>query len=104
MSIKRIKVARLDDLKEGQIKAFKADDKKILLTKIGGKIYATGAACPHYGAPLEKGILSGDHVICPWHHARFNVKSGGLVEPPARDALTSFDVEIEGEDIYVQIP
>jgi NADPH-dependent 2,4-dienoyl-CoA reductase/sulfur reductase-like enzyme len=53
---------------------------------------------------LDRGILSGERIVCPWHHACYNAKSGNLEEPPSRDALASFEVEVDGDDIYVKVP
>ncbi len=105
MSDKKVRVAKAGDLEDGQMKAFEVgDDNKILLSKIDGKFYATGASCPHYGAPLDRGILSGDRIVCPWHHACYDARSGDLEEPPSRDSLASFEVEVDGDDVYVMIP
>lgn len=104
MSYKQIKVAHINDLKDGQMKAVDAGDDKILLARLDGQFYATGAYCPHYMAPLADGILSGSRVMCPWHHACFDVKRGALLEPPSRDALPHYDVMIEGEDVVVSVP
>jgi NADPH-dependent 2,4-dienoyl-CoA reductase/sulfur reductase-like enzyme/nitrite reductase/ring-hydroxylating ferredoxin subunit len=104
MSQKKVKIAGVNDIKDGGMKAVSIDDNKILLSKVGGKFYATGASCPHYGAPLEKGIFSGERVVCPWHHATYNVTNGDLLEPPSRNALASFEVQVEGEDVYVMLP
>lgn len=81
-----------------------AGDREILLARVGDKFYATGAHCTHYGAPLAKGILSGDRIVCPWHNACFNVATGEQQEPPALDDLPSFPVRIEGDDVWVEIP
>ena len=59
------------DLKDGTMKQVEVegvDGGKVLLSKTGGKVYATSANCTHYGAPLAKGVLSPDgRVTCPWH-------------------------------------
>jgi NADPH-dependent 2,4-dienoyl-CoA reductase/sulfur reductase-like enzyme/nitrite reductase/ring-hydroxylating ferredoxin subunit len=104
MNQKKVRIAGVNDLKDGEMKEFAIEDNKILLSKSGGKYYATGASCPHYGAPLEKGIFSGERIVCPWHHATYNAKNGDLLEPPSRNALASFEVEVKGEDVYVFIP
>jgi NADPH-dependent 2,4-dienoyl-CoA reductase/sulfur reductase-like enzyme/nitrite reductase/ring-hydroxylating ferredoxin subunit len=98
------KVARVDDLHDGEMKGVRVGDKDILLSRIDGAYFAVAAFCPHYGAPLEMGILSKDRIVCPWHHACFNAKTGGIEEPPSRDALTVYEVKIEGEDILVSVP
>jgi 3-phenylpropionate/trans-cinnamate dioxygenase ferredoxin reductase subunit len=68
-------------------------DEAVLLVKRGGVVYAIGATCSHYGGPLAEGILVGDTVRCPWHHACFSVKNGATVRPPALKDLASWRVE-----------
>jgi NADPH-dependent 2,4-dienoyl-CoA reductase/sulfur reductase-like enzyme/nitrite reductase/ring-hydroxylating ferredoxin subunit len=105
MDFKEIVVANVNDFQEGQMKAFSiSDDKKVLLTKVEGKIHALGETCPHYGAPLEEGILHGSRIVCPWHHACYDSRTGDLEEPPSLDSLFSFDVRIEGENVIVRVP
>jgi len=105
MNFKDIVAANINDLNEGEMKSFDiAEDQKILLVKIEGNIHAIGGLCPHYGAPLDEGILSGDRIVCPWHHAAYDARSGNLKEPPSLDALAHFEVRIDGEDVIVRVP
>lgn len=104
MNYKEVVAAKKKDLKDGEMKRVSIEDTDVLLSQIDGKIYAVGARCPHYGANLEMGILSGDRIVCPWHHACFNAKTGDLEEPPASDALPRFEVKIDGEDVIVRLP
>ncbi|GAB4377959.1 MAG: FAD-dependent oxidoreductase [Calditrichia bacterium] len=104
MNSTRVKIASLQDLDDGQMKTVKVGETEILLSRVDGKYYAVGAHCTHYGADLSEGVLSGERVLCPWHHAAFSAKTGDLLEPPARDALPCFEVEIEGNDVYVRLP
>lgn len=72
------------------------------MSNIGGKINATSAYCTHYGAPLEKGVLSHDgRVVCPWHGACFNVKTGDIEDAPGLDSLFKWSAEIKGDKIVV---
>lgn len=104
MSENYVTVARVSDLKEGSMKQLKAGELEILLVHVDGKFHAVGAHCTHYGAPLEKGALCGHHVICPWHHAWFDITNGNLIEPPALDALPHYEVKINGNDVQVKLP
>ncbi|MGB3758367.1 MAG: FAD-dependent oxidoreductase [Rivularia sp. (in: cyanobacteria)] len=104
MNYKDIRVANVNDLKKGEMRAFSVEDNDILLVRVEDGFFATAAHCTHYGAPLEKGILNGERVVCPWHNACFGIKSGKLEEPPALDALPRFAVRVEGEDLIVQLP
>src|SRR5499426_2314519 len=104
MKYKEIMVAGADELKDGEMKQVDADGTNILLARVNGNYYAVGAICPHYGGPLAEGALCGERVICPWHHASFDVRTGDLLEPPAFDALPRYEVKIEGERVIVDVP
>lgn len=68
------------DLKNGQMQEAEVEgveEGKVLLAKIKDEVHALSPKCTHYGAPLVKGVLTGDgRLTCPWHGACFNVKSG----------------------------
>jgi len=86
------------------MKEVQAGTTPVLLVRIEGNCYALAAHCTHYGAPLAEGYLSGDRIICPWHHACFNARNGNLEEPPALDSLANYPVRIDGDDIFVDLP
>ena len=86
------------------MKEFSVDETRILLARVGDRFHAVSATCTHYGGPLAEGVLCGTRVMCPWHHAVFNVVNGDMEEPPALDALTSYDVRIDGEHVLVSVP
>ncbi|HEX8557390.1 MAG TPA: FAD-dependent oxidoreductase, partial [Pyrinomonadaceae bacterium] len=75
-----------------------------LLARVGGEFHAVGATCPHYGAPLAEGALCGARVVCPWHHACFDVTTGGLEEPPALDSLPRYEVRVERGRVLARVP
>lgn len=105
MELREIKIANVKDILDGEMKNFPVDDEnEILLAKTNGSYYALAPHCTHYGAPLAEGVLSGDTIVCPWHHACFNVRTGDIKEPPALNALPAYDVRVEGEDIFVKVP
>ncbi|HEX8852063.1 MAG TPA: FAD-dependent oxidoreductase, partial [Pyrinomonadaceae bacterium] len=86
------------------MKEFTSGETRILLARVGERFHAVSATCPHYGAPLVEGALCGTRVVCPWHHAVFNVADGRLEEPPALDGLVRYDLRVEGEQIFVLLP
>lgn len=104
MSNREVLLCRLSDISDGEMKEFEVGETPVLLTRVGGKCNAVGARCTHYGAPLVDGALSGDKIVCPWHHACFDARSGDLIEPPALDSLPNFPLRIEGDDIYIEMP
>lgn len=74
---------------------------RVLLARVGKDFYAVGGECTHYGAPLCEGLLRGTTVLCPWHHARFDLASGRATSPPALSALQRYRVSVEGGRVRV---
>ncbi len=104
MALQEFKVAGKADLQPGEMRQVKAGDTDILLARYRDEFFATAAHCTHYGAPLAEGALNGKRVVCPWHHACFDISSGRQMEPPGCDSLPSFTVVVRGEAIFVQLP
>jgi NADPH-dependent 2,4-dienoyl-CoA reductase/sulfur reductase-like enzyme/nitrite reductase/ring-hydroxylating ferredoxin subunit len=104
MSFREVSLANTYDLRDGEMKEISAGETKILLARVGDNFHAVSANCPHYGAPLAEGALCGTRVVCPWHHAVFNVVNGNLEDPPALDSLISYQVRVEGDRILVRLP
>lgn len=104
MDYKELPLAKTSDLGDGEMKEVSANGTRILLARVGGEFYAVGATCPHYGAPLAEGALSGTRIICPWHHACFDVTNGGLEEPPALDSLPRYEVRVEEGRVLARVP
>jgi NADPH-dependent 2,4-dienoyl-CoA reductase/sulfur reductase-like enzyme/nitrite reductase/ring-hydroxylating ferredoxin subunit len=105
MKTRELVVGKERDFNEGQMRKFEvSEDEQILLAKVGGKVYAVGGNCPHYGAELADGVLSHGRIRCPWHHAAFEVQSGNLVEPPSLNCLARFETSIRGDDVVVTVP
>ncbi len=97
-------VANVNDLKDGEMKQVSVGKTEVLLSRLEGKFYAVSARCTHYGAPLEKGVLSEHHAVCPWHNACFDVTNGEQLEPPGLDSLASYEVQIEDNKVIVRVP
>src|SRR5215217_4523245 len=104
MAFKEVQVANTFDLRDGEMKEVTVDERRILLARVGDNFHAVSATCPHYGGPLAEGALCGTRVVCPWHHAAFNIVNGDLEDPPALDSLVSYNVRIEGERIVLSVP
>ena len=71
-----VDVAAVSDLADGAMKAITADDKEILLARVGDDFYAADARCPHMGGHLAEGQLVGTVIVCPRHGSRFDLTDG----------------------------
>jgi nitrite reductase/ring-hydroxylating ferredoxin subunit len=89
----------LADLPDGGILLGHAEGEPVLLVRRGDEVFAVGAACTHYGALLSDGILIGDTVRCPWHHACFSLRTGEAVAAPAFKPVPCRDVALDGGNI-----
>ncbi len=72
-----------------------------LLARRGDELFAIGAFCTHYGAPLGDGLLVDDTVRCPWHHACFSLRTGEALRAPALDPVSRWRVELKDGSAYV---
>ena len=93
--------SEFQDLEAGKL--VDAGGQTIAIFDLGGNYYAIENTCPHRGGPLAEGEMNGEEVICPWHGARFNIKTGAVLAPPAPQGVKSFPVRVTGEDVEVEI-
>ncbi len=91
------------DLTNGTMRAVELGGLKLLIAKIDGVCHAMENTCPHAGAMLSEGVLAGEQVICPWHKAAFNVRTGRRAEPPAVDDLAAFQARCVDGRILVDL-
>src|ERR1700722_9671797 len=88
----------LSQLADGAMLAGHVGTEPVLLARRGEDVYAIGATCTHYGGPLAEGLLVGDTVRCPWHHACFSLRTGEAIRAPALNPVSCWAVEtIDGK-------
>src|SRR5436190_3280958 len=78
-----------------------AQGEPVLLARIGDEYVAIGASCTHYGGPLAEGVIDGDYVRCPWHHACFSLRTGEALRAPALSPVACWKTERRGNTIVV---
>jgi Ferredoxin subunits of nitrite reductase and ring-hydroxylating dioxygenases len=92
----------LSKLIDGAMLLGQAHDEPVLLARRENEVFAIGASCTHYGAPLADGLLVGDTVRCPWHHACFSLRNGAALRAPALDPVSCWRVEQLDGSVYVR--
>lgn len=94
------KIASLTELSQTNCLTRTVNGHTIVLFKYGEDVFAVDNRCPHMGFPLNKGSVSNGILTCHWHHARFDLASGGTFDLWADD-VPSFPVQVNGDDILV---
>ena len=90
-----------NELPEGGKLVGRVGDEDVLVARVGGKLFAIGAHCTHYHGPLGEGLIVGETVRCPWHHAHFCLRTGEALAAPAIDAVKRWSVSESGGVIRV---
>lgn len=98
-----VKVASANEIAPGHGMLVTVKGRDIALFNVDGNFFALSNACTHEEGPLAEGEISGHEVICPWHGAKFDVRTGEVLGPPAYDAVTRYDVRVTGGDIEIAV-
>ena len=89
-------------LQPGGMVLGRVGDEDVLLARTGDEFFAVGARCTHYHGALVDGLVVGDTVRCPLHHACFSLRSGEPLRAPALDPIACWKVERQGETVFVR--
>ena len=98
-----VKVAKTNEIEPGQARLVDVQGKRIALFNVDGTFFALDNTYTHRGGPLAEGEISGHEVTCPWHGARFDVRTGEVVGPPAQRAVVRYGVRVTGTDVEVEL-
>jgi len=96
-------VASLADLPEGSLTQVELDGEKIVLARVGDRVFALHDQCSHEEFPLSSGELTGGQVTCSLHGARFDLETGAPRALPAVRPVQTYEVRVKGEEIQVRV-
>ena len=97
-----VDVAPIKEFPTGESRVVDVDDVMIAVFNLGGEYYAIEDVCTHDGGELASGAVEGEEIICPRHGARFNIKTGDVMAPPAYEAVATFPVRLHEGMVQVR--
>jgi apoptosis-inducing factor 3 len=92
----------IDAIADGGMVGGHVGDEAVLIARRGDEFFAITATCSHYGGPLAEGLVVGETVRCPWHHARFCLRSGEAIGAPAFNPMSCFRTEKRDGKVFVR--
>jgi naphthalene 1,2-dioxygenase system ferredoxin subunit len=98
-----VRAAGRGDLTEGEILGVEVEGRSIALYATDVGLFATDNICTHAYACLSDGWLDGEVIECPLHAARFDIRTGKVLDPPATDDLKTYQVRLVGDEIQVRL-
>lgn len=98
-----VDVGQPKEIADQGCKIIEIDRKPIAIFNLSGEFFAIEDNCPHQHLPLADGLVENDTITCPYHSAKFNIKTGELLAPPACDNLTTFPTRVIDGKIQIQI-
>jgi nitrite reductase/ring-hydroxylating ferredoxin subunit len=97
-----IRVGHVNDVAEGEMRAFDVLGTKVDVASASGTLYAFDDKCTHMGCSLATGKLEGTTVTCPCHGSQFDAATGAVLHGPAHEPVRSRHVEVQGDDLLVE--
>jgi len=98
-----VKAASTSEVALGQSHLVVLKGKEIVLFNVDGEFFALDNLCTHEEGPLAEGEVQGHEVTCPWHGAKFDIRTGEVLCDPAYEAVARHNVRVTGTDIEVEI-
>lgn len=91
----------IESLGEAGLLAGHVGNDAVMIARVGDEFLAVDAACTHYHGPLAEGLVVGDTVRCPWHHACFSLRTGEAVRAPALSPVACWSTSVRGDKVFV---
>ncbi len=97
-----VDVAAVDELPAGAYRVVDVDDALIAVFNLDGSYYAIEDVCTHDGGTLTGGEIKGDCIVCPRHRAKFSIKTGAVLAPPATEPIATLPVRVHEGRVQVR--
>jgi len=98
-----VRIANSADCPPGTSRAFEVGGTRIALFNVAGEFYAVDDRCPHRNESIAEGEVDGLTVVCPVHGSVFDLRSGEVLEPPARESIATYRVRVSKGTIEVEV-
>lgn len=96
-------VASTGDIPMGEMRDFEVGPHRFVIAHTEEGFFALADVCTHDGAPIADGEIDGGEVVCMRHGARFELKSGAVMAPPALVPIDTFEVRVDGDQVFVRL-
>jgi nitrite reductase/ring-hydroxylating ferredoxin subunit len=96
-------VCDVGDILQGQMKPVEIEGQQVTICAVDGQYFAFHTLCSHEQVSLADGYLEGCEVECPLHGARFDIRTGECLSPPATDDIATFKTRVENGKLYIEI-
>jgi nitrite reductase/ring-hydroxylating ferredoxin subunit len=94
---------KVGELPPGEMKWVAVDRRRLLVANVDGQFYVLDDICGHQRVPLSTGTLDGHIVECPLHFARYDVRTGLLVDGPIAENVRAYEVRVDGGTVFVKV-
>jgi 3-phenylpropionate/trans-cinnamate dioxygenase ferredoxin subunit len=98
-----VKVAKTHEIQTGKSRLVYVKGREIALFNVDGQLFALDNSCTHEDLPLDEGEISGFELTCPWHGAKFDLRTGEVLAPPAYEAIARYSLRVTGTDIEIEL-
>jgi len=95
-------VAKVAEIPDGDYAQIEVDGALVAVFNVGGRFYAIDDICTHDGGELAGGAMDGDVVICPRHGARFCLRTGAALSPPAYEPVRTYETRVQDDVVEIK--
>ena len=102
--MRRMDLCAVEEVPPGTMKLCDVEDETVLVVNLAGQFHATQGICSHEYFELDRGVMTGDSVLCTLHMSRFSLLDGEVYDPPAELPLAIYRVVVEGGRVLIDVP